>query len=101
MSQAFVLGRGGEALMPCHPARARELLKKGRAVIHRVVPFVIRLKDRAEGALQPVSVMLSTSFKKTLAMELYQLTSRMRGLLTLITCLAACARLSRRSSPTR
>ncbi|MFJ9081625.1 RRXRR domain-containing protein [Streptomyces sp. NPDC102384] len=32
--------------MPCHPARARELLRKGRAVVVRQVPFVIRLKDR-------------------------------------------------------
>ncbi|WP_411976777.1 RNA-guided endonuclease IscB [Streptomyces sp. ICN988] len=32
--------------MPCHPARARELLTRGRAVIARRVPFVIRLKDR-------------------------------------------------------
>ncbi|MGW2646994.1 RNA-guided endonuclease IscB [Streptomyces sp. NPDC001393] len=33
--------------MPCHPARARELLRKDRAVVARQVPFTIRLKDRA------------------------------------------------------
>jgi len=32
--------------MPCHPARARELLNKGRAVVARQMPFTIRLKDR-------------------------------------------------------
>lgn len=32
--------------MPCHPARARELLSTGRAVVHRHVPCTIRLKDR-------------------------------------------------------
>ncbi|MGX1131432.1 5-methylcytosine-specific restriction endonuclease McrA [Streptomyces glaucescens] len=32
--------------MPCHPARARELLGRGRAVVSRHVPFTIRLKDR-------------------------------------------------------
>lgn len=32
--------------MPCSPARARKLLKQGRAVVHRQTPFVIRLKDR-------------------------------------------------------
>lgn len=32
--------------MPCHPSRARELLTKGRAVVHRHSPFVIRLRDR-------------------------------------------------------
>jgi 5-methylcytosine-specific restriction endonuclease McrA len=41
-----VLDRRGNPLMPCHPARARQLLRKGRAVIAHVSPFVIRLKDR-------------------------------------------------------
>ncbi|MFF7761179.1 RNA-guided endonuclease IscB [Streptomyces griseorubiginosus] len=40
------MSRDGHPLMPCHPARARELLGKGRAVVARQVPFVIRLKDR-------------------------------------------------------
>lgn len=41
-----VLDKHHRPLDPCHPARARELLRKGRAVVHRQVPFVIRLKDR-------------------------------------------------------
>lgn len=45
--RVFVLSKDGKPLMPCHPARARELLKKGRAVVARQVPFTIRLKDRA------------------------------------------------------
>lgn len=44
--RAFVLSRDGHPLMPCHPARARELLGRGRAVVARQVPFTIRLKDR-------------------------------------------------------
>ncbi|MFD5511035.1 RNA-guided endonuclease IscB [Streptomyces sp. NPDC127051] len=32
--------------MPCHPARARELLDRGRAVVARQAPFTIRLKHR-------------------------------------------------------
>ncbi|WP_327662142.1 MULTISPECIES: RNA-guided endonuclease IscB [unclassified Streptomyces] len=44
--RVFVLAKDGQPLMPCHPARARELLRKGRAVVVRQVPFVIRLKDR-------------------------------------------------------
>jgi len=32
--------------MPCTPKRARLLLARGRAVVHRVKPFVIRLRDR-------------------------------------------------------
>ncbi|WP_433430942.1 RNA-guided endonuclease IscB [Nonomuraea sp. CA-141351] len=42
----FVLDKHGHPLQPCTPARARQLLKKGRAVVHRHTPFVIRLKDR-------------------------------------------------------
>ncbi|MFF4984356.1 RNA-guided endonuclease IscB [Streptomyces sp. NPDC001046] len=40
------MSREGLPLMPCHPARARELLRRGRAVVVRHVPFVIRLTDR-------------------------------------------------------
>lgn len=56
--RVFVLGKTQQPLMPCHPARARQLLKTGRAVIHRVYPFVIRLKDRTTGATQPVAIKL-------------------------------------------
>ncbi|TMD24982.1 MAG: hypothetical protein E6J04_20035 [Chloroflexi bacterium] len=42
----FVLDTKKKPLMPCTPKRARQLLARGRAVVHRVAPFVIRLKDR-------------------------------------------------------
>ncbi len=42
----FVLDRHKKPLMPCTPKRARLLLTRGRAVVHRVKPFVIRLRDR-------------------------------------------------------
>ncbi len=42
----FVLDRHHSPLMPCTPARARGLLRQGRAVVHRHTPFVIRLRDR-------------------------------------------------------
>ncbi len=45
--RVFVLDRRGLPLMPCHPARARKLLHAGRARVHRLVPFVIRLVDQA------------------------------------------------------
>ena len=32
--------------MPCHPARARKLLSSGRARVHHLAPFVVRLVDR-------------------------------------------------------
>ncbi len=42
----FVLDRHKKPLMPCTPRRARLLLARGRAVVHRIRPFVIRLRDR-------------------------------------------------------
>ena len=44
--RVFVLDKHHRPLDSCHPARARELLRRGRAVVHRRSPFVIRLKDR-------------------------------------------------------
>ncbi len=41
----FVLNKNKEPLNPCHPAKARKLLKQGRAVIHKKYPFTIRLKE--------------------------------------------------------
>ncbi|MHB1731891.1 MAG: RNA-guided endonuclease IscB [Ferrimicrobium acidiphilum] len=45
-SRVFVLDKHGRPLMPCHPARARKLLSSGRARVHHLAPFVIRLVDR-------------------------------------------------------
>src|SRR3989440_9649698 len=42
----FVLDRHKQPLMPCTPKRARLLLARGRAVVQRIKPFVIRLRDR-------------------------------------------------------
>ena len=44
--RVFVLDKHGNPLMPCHPARARKLLKSGRARVYRLAPFVIRLVDK-------------------------------------------------------
>ncbi|MEL7433840.1 MAG: RRXRR domain-containing protein, partial [Chloroflexota bacterium] len=43
MQHVFVLDKNKEPLMPCHPARARELLKKGKAAVFRQYPFTIIL----------------------------------------------------------
>lgn len=45
-TKVAVLDKRGRPLDPCHPARARELLRKDRAVVVRWSPFVIRLKER-------------------------------------------------------
>ena len=44
----FVLNKDKRPLNPCHPARARKLLKQGEAVIHKKHPFTIRLKELKE-----------------------------------------------------
>ena len=63
----FVLDRHHTPLQPCHPARARELLAKGRAVVARHTPFTIRLKDRtiAESEVDGVQVGIDPGSKHT------------------------------------
>jgi 5-methylcytosine-specific restriction endonuclease McrA len=65
VQRVFVLDRRGNPLMPCHPARARELLGKGRAVVARYSPFVIRMKDRDGGDIQPVRLGVDPGSKTT------------------------------------
>lgn len=50
----YVLNRGGRPLMPCHPAKARKLMKEGRAVATRRVPFTIQLTAGASSYRQKV-----------------------------------------------
>ena len=63
----FVLDRYGTPLQPCPPARARQLLDRGRAVVHRHTPFVIRLKDRtaADSEVDGVEVGIDPGSKHT------------------------------------
>ena len=64
-SRVFVLDRCGDPLMPCHPARARKLLDKGRAVVVRLHPFTIRLRDRVGGEAQEVGLKVDPGAKTT------------------------------------
>jgi len=61
----FVLDQKKQPLMPCTPKRARLLLQRGRAVVHRVQPFVIRLKDRRvqDSILQPLALKIDPGSK--------------------------------------
>jgi hypothetical protein len=49
MCSVTVFGVEGETLAPCHPARARQLLKAKRAVVKSVQPYSIRLLSRSDG----------------------------------------------------
>lgn len=65
--KVFVLDRNQKPLMPTHPARARKLLKAGRAVVVKLTPFTIRLKDRTveESVVQPVRLKFDPGSKVT------------------------------------
>ena len=56
MKYVPVISSTGKPLMPCHAARARELVRKGRAVRRfKKGFFYIQLLDRADGSVQPVA----------------------------------------------
>ena len=61
----FVLDRKGKPLMPCSEKRARLLLERRRARVHRVVPFTIRLVDRLQSdcELQPIRIKIDPGSK--------------------------------------
>src|SRR5258708_18337992 len=65
MQYVPVRGSTGKPLMPCHPARARELVRRGRAIkrFDRGI-FYIQLHDRDEGELQRVVVGIDPGSKK-------------------------------------
>lgn len=65
VSRVFVLDKKQQPLMPCHPARARKLLRQGRAVVVKRFPFTIRLKDRIGGEVQPVRIKIDPGAKTT------------------------------------
>jgi len=52
----YVLNCHGQPLMPCHPRKARLLLKEGRASVVRMVPFTIQLRYGSSGYTQEVSL---------------------------------------------
>jgi 5-methylcytosine-specific restriction endonuclease McrA len=63
----FVLDRHKRPLMPCTERRARLLLARKRAVVHRFVPFSIRLKERTvkESQVQPIALKIDPGSKTT------------------------------------
>ena len=63
----FVLDKRKRPLMPCSEKRARLMLERGRARVHRMVPFTIRLVDRlqADSVLQPLRLKLDPGSKTT------------------------------------
>lgn len=63
----FVVDRRQVPLMPCSEKRARLLLARGRARVHRMFPFTIRLVDREveKSELQPLELKIDPGSKAT------------------------------------
>lgn len=54
MYSVYVLNKHGRPLMPCSPAKARHLLKDGKAVVKHRTPFTIQLVYGSSGYKQEV-----------------------------------------------
>ena len=64
-NSVLVLSNTKKPLMPCCPARARELLTKGKAAVYRHQPFTIILKNREDGDVQETELKLDPGSKTT------------------------------------
>lgn len=60
-----VVGSDGHPLMPCHPARARDLVRQGRALrrFDRGL-FYVQLVNRTDSATQPIAVGIDPGSKR-------------------------------------
>jgi 5-methylcytosine-specific restriction endonuclease McrA len=65
MQRVLVVDKNRKPLMPCQPARARTLLRQGKAAILRRFPFTIILKERDDGKTQAIQMKLDTGAKTT------------------------------------
>jgi N6-L-threonylcarbamoyladenine synthase len=59
----FVLNKHCKPLMPCSPAKARLLLKEGKAKVVLRTPFTIKLIHGSSGYKQPISLGVDSGFK--------------------------------------
>jgi len=65
MQHVLVIDKHKQPLMPCHPARARALLKAGKAAVYRRYPFTIILREREDGNTQPIAFKIDPGSKQT------------------------------------
>ena len=64
-NSVFVVSNTKQPLMPTSPAKARVLLRHGKAAILRQYPFTIILKNRSAGSTQPVRLKVDPGSKET------------------------------------
>lgn len=58
----YVVGIDGNPLMPCKPAKAKKLLKSGKAKVFKMFPFTIQLNFECENVVQNVSLGIDTGY---------------------------------------
>jgi 5-methylcytosine-specific restriction endonuclease McrA len=63
--RVLVLDTHRNPLMPCHPARARKLLRSGRASVFRKQPFTIIVHNRVGGDTQDTELRVDPGSKVT------------------------------------
>jgi hypothetical protein len=64
MSRVFVVDANRKPLMPCTPARARLLLRQGKAAVWRRFPFTLILKEtKPEVCVSPLRLKLDPGAK--------------------------------------
>ena len=56
MQQVYVINKIDKPLMPCHPARARILLKRKHAKVIKMIPFTIQLIKNSDDNVQEVTL---------------------------------------------
>ncbi|MBA3534223.1 MAG: HNH endonuclease [Ardenticatenales bacterium] len=64
MNKVFVLDTHQQPLAPCHPAKARKLLRAGQAAVYRAYPFtIILLRAVAEPVAPPLRLKIDPGSK--------------------------------------
>ena len=105
--KVFVLNMRGKPLMPCSPAKARHMLKAGKAVVARRTPFTIKLTIATGESKQPVSLGVDAGYKhvglsaSTEKAELYASEIELRQDITDLLSARLALRRARRSRKTR
>lgn len=60
MQLVYVIHKNGKPLMPCHPARARMLLKRKQTKVVKMIPFTIQFTKDSEENVQEVILGIDT-----------------------------------------
>ncbi len=65
MQHVLVIDKNKMFLMPCHPARARGLWRKGKAAVYKRCPFRIIFKEKSGSDVQDLQLKLDPGSKTT------------------------------------